>query len=161
MSNKIEIGSVVTDIEYHCDGTGEVLTVWLRKPDKTLISLIPVGYKIETLECHWSEPFHGGIKPVKKVIPLAPEGYAKHLSGNWDDVPDWAIARINFLEEQMKWNDEVRCPLMEKDCPNVPEMSCHSVKHCYSYLCNGSCGHNEMWVSDNQKGLLNLHPEVF
>lgn len=108
-----------------------------------------------------SQKLESELGIFKKVKPAITEGYADHLSGNWDDVPDWAIARINFLEEQMKWNDEARCPLMEKDCPNVPEMSCHSVKHCYPYLCNGSCGHNEMWVSDNQKGLLNLHPEVF
>jgi hypothetical protein len=160
MSKKIEKESVVADIEYH-ETTGEVLTVWLRKPDKTLISLIPVGYKIETVECPWSERFHGGIKPVKKVTPIVPEGYADHLSGNWDDVPDWAISRINFLEEQLKRNDEMRCPLMGKTCPKDGEHSCHTIKHCYPYICDGSCGHNEVWISDNQKGLLTLYPEVY
>lgn len=98
---------------------------------------------------------------VEKTKPLVPEGYASHLSGNWNEVPNWAIARINFLEEQLKRNDEARCPLMEKICPADSIFSCYSIKHCYPYICNGECGHNEMWVSDNQKRLLNLHPEVF
>jgi hypothetical protein len=34
----------------------------------------------------------------KKVTPIKPDGYADHLSGNWNNVPDWVIARINFLE---------------------------------------------------------------
>jgi hypothetical protein len=97
----------------------------------------------------------------EKVKPIKPEGYTDHLSGNWDDVPEWAIARINFLEEQMVLNDKRRCYKYDGICPNVGDMSCHSVKHCYPYLCNGECGSNEMWVTDNQKGLLNLHPEVF
>ena len=83
--------------------------------------------------------------------PLVPEGYADHLSGNWDEVPEWAIRRINFLEEQLKWNDEQRCPKMHETCPKIPEHSCHTVKHCYPYLCDGSCGHNEIWVSDEEK----------
>ena len=98
---------------------------------------------------------------TKKVTPIVPDGYADHLSGDWNDVPYWAISRINFLEEQLKRNDEQRCPLMHKDCPHIPEHSCHVVKKCYPYLCDGSCGANEIWVSDNQKKLLNLHPEVF
>jgi hypothetical protein len=82
------------------------------------------------------------IKPVK------PDGYCDELSGSWEDVPEWAIRRINFLEEVREFNDKARCPLMHDTCPNVPDMSCHSVKHCYPYLCNGACGHNEIWVSE-------------
>jgi hypothetical protein len=87
----------------------------------------------------------------EKVQPKYPDGYADHLSGDWNDVPDWAIRRINFLEEVMRFWDDARCPLMNETCPDVPEMSCHAVKHCYPYLCKGSCGHNEIWVSDNDK----------
>ena len=80
--------------------------------------------------------------------PIRPYGYSDHLSGDWRDVPEWAIKRINFLEEQLIWYDKQRCPLMEKPCPDVEELSCRTVKHCYPYLCSGGCGHNEIWVSD-------------
>jgi hypothetical protein len=102
--------------------------------------------------------YHIGIicerLPFTRPDPIKPDGYADHLSGNWDEVPAWAIRRINFLEEQLERNDEQRCPLMEKDCPHVPEMSCQAVKHCYPYLCTGECGHNEIWVSDKEKKVL-------
>lgn len=90
-----------------------------------------------------------------KIKPIQPDGYADHLSGNWDDVPEWAIRRINFLEEMIIRNDKQRCPLMEKNCPEVPEHSCNIVKHCYPYLCTGLCGHNEIWVSDEDKKKIN------
>jgi len=91
---------------------------------------------------------------TEKVKPIMPDGYADHLSGNWDDVPYWAIARINFLEEQIKRNDEQRCPLMEKNCPNGPGFSCYAIKHCYPYICDGSCGHHEIWASDDVKKMI-------
>lgn len=87
----------------------------------------------------------------EKVKPVNPDGYADHLSGNWDDVPEWAIRRINFLEEMLEFNDRSRCPEGYNNCPDVPDMSCHAVKHCYPYLCNGSCGHDEIWVSNKDK----------
>jgi hypothetical protein len=89
-----------------------------------------------------------------KVKPLKPDGYADHLSGNWNDVPDWAILRINFLEELLVFYDKSRCPEGDNNCLTVRDMSCHSVKHCYPYLCDGSCGHNEIWISDKEKQLL-------
>lgn len=91
-----------------------------------------------------------------KEKPIKPDGYADELSGDWSNVPDWAIRRINFLEETMKFYDKSRCPKMHDDCPDVPEMSCHSVKHCYPYLCRGACGHNEIWVSDRDKEKLRV-----
>lgn len=84
-------------------------------------------------------------------MTLTLDSYCDELSGDWSTVPEWAIRRINFLEDVMEFNDKSRCPLMEKTCPDVPEFSCHIVKHCYPYLCNGSCGHNEIWVSDKDK----------
>jgi hypothetical protein len=57
----------------------------------------------------------------EKVKPIKPDGYADHLSGNWDDVPEWAINRINFLEETMEWYDKSRCPEWDNSCPNVPD----------------------------------------
>ena len=90
----------------------------------------------------------------EKVKPIKPDGYADHLSGDWADVPEWAINRINFLEEQIDFNDRARCPMSDELCPDVTDMSCRAVKHCYPYLCKGSCGHNEIWVSDEDKQLI-------
>lgn len=109
--------------------------------------------------------YHVGIicerLPFTRPDPVKPDGYADHLSGNWDEVPAWAIRRINFLESQIEWNDNQRCPKKGEPCPDVspdPDMpegySCQCVKHCYPYLCNGGCGHHEMWVSDEGKKLL-------
>jgi hypothetical protein len=89
-----------------------------------------------------------------KVIPIHPDGYADHLSGNWDDVPDWAIARINFLEQRWEWENKARCPQMNELCPDVPDMSCFAVKHCFHYLCKGTCGHDEIYVTEDDKKLL-------
>jgi len=89
-----------------------------------------------------------------KTKPIKPDGYAKHLSGDWNDVPEWAIKRINFLEEMLDYNDKQRCPLMEKSCPAVGDLSCHTIKHCYPYLCNGVCGHDEIYVSERMKTLI-------
>lgn len=87
-----------------------------------------------------------------EVKPTNPDGYADHLSGNWGDVPDWAIARINFLEEQLKFKRERIAPLMYNDCPACPGFSCDAVKNCYSYLCDGRCGStNEIFVNDEEK----------
>jgi hypothetical protein len=82
--------------------------------------------------------------------PIKPDGYADHLSGDWKDVPEWAIKRINFLESMLEWNDKSRCPLLDEPCPDVGgDLSCRTVKHCYHYLCDGGCGKtNEIWVSD-------------
>jgi hypothetical protein len=91
---------------------------------------------------------------IMTVKPVKPDRYADHLSGDWSTVPDWAVRRINFLEEVIAFNDKARCPLLEIACPDVPELSCGAVKHCYSHLCHGACGHNEIWVSDEEKALL-------
>ena len=90
---------------------------------------------------------------VKMVEPTKPDGYCDELSGDWKDVPDWAIRRINFLEEVMEFYDKSRCPRMSEPCTTSrnSDLSCHTIKHCYPYLCNGSCGHNEIWVSDKDK----------
>jgi hypothetical protein len=109
--------------------------------------------------------YHIGIicerLPFTRPDPIKPEGYADHLSGNWDEVPAWTIRRINFLESQIEWNDNQRCPKGEESCPDVPPdpespdgYSCRIVKHCYPYLCKGSCGHNEIWVSNKAKKVL-------
>ena len=92
---------------------------------------------------------------TERSKPIKPEGYADHLSGNWDDVPEWAICRINFLEESIEFNDRSRCPEGYNTCPDDGEMSCHIIKHCYPYICKGACGHNEIWVSDKDKQLIN------
>jgi hypothetical protein len=155
MPDEVPVGSVVTDVEYH-ESTGECLTIWIRRPDGKLVSLIPVEYKICIMECPWSEPFHGGKnwERKEKTKPTKPDGYADHLSGNWDAVPDWAIQRINFLEEMIELRDKMRCPKMDELCTIVAEHSCRTVKHCYPYLCDGSCGHNEIYVSDEDKIIL-------
>jgi len=94
---------------------------------------------------------------AEKTKPTCPDGYADHLSGDWVDVPEWAIERINFLEEVIKFNDKSRCARMDEDCPDCPGMSCRAVKRCYPYHCHGSCGYNEIWVSDEGKKLLMGH----
>jgi hypothetical protein len=90
----------------------------------------------------------------EKTKPIKPDGYADHLSGDWKDVPEWAIERINFLEEVFERFDNQVCPKMNNPCPDCPEESCHTIKHCYPYLCNGGCGHNEMYVSEKEKEIL-------
>lgn len=52
--------AVITDVEYHFRGTGELLTIWVRAKDGKLYSLIPVDYRIEIIESPWSEKYHGG-----------------------------------------------------------------------------------------------------
>ena len=94
---------------------------------------------------------------AEKTKLTNPDGYADHISGNQDDVPEWAIERINFLEEVRKFDDKSRCPHMHENCPKNPDISCHAIKHCYPYLCDGSCGHNEIYVSDEGKKLLKEH----
>lgn len=91
---------------------------------------------------------------AEKLKPLFPEGYASELSGNWGDVPEWAIARINFLELTAIVREKQRCPRGDKDCPSEPTMSCSAIKHCYPHICDGSCGHNEIWVSNEEKQIL-------
>jgi hypothetical protein len=96
-------------------------------------------------------------KMTKRVQPIKPDGYDDELSGDWNDVPEWAIRRINFLEHTIEFNDRGRCPNMDETCPVTnghPEgdMSCQSIKHCYPYLCDGSCGKcNEIWVTDKER----------
>ena len=87
--------------------------------------------------------------------PTNPDGYADYLSGNWAEVPDWAIRRINFLERVIETERRQRAPLYEETCPRFKhpseEMSCFSVKQCYPYLCDCSCGKcNEIWLSDKE-----------
>lgn len=89
-----------------------------------------------------------------KVKPLKPEGYTESLSGDWNEVPDWATRRINFLEEMLDLHDKQRCPKLDSNCTEVSGLSCRTVKHCYPYLCNGSCGHNEIWITDKAKKVL-------
>jgi hypothetical protein len=52
--------AVITDVEYHCEGTGELLTIWVRAKDGNLYSLIPVEYKFGILACPYAEKYHGG-----------------------------------------------------------------------------------------------------
>jgi hypothetical protein len=86
-----------------------------------------------------------------KEKPTKPDGYCDELSGNWDDVPEWAIKRLNFLEEVLSFERKMRAPLMDEPCKNHLDISCLTVKNCYPYFCDGSCGHNEIWVSDTEK----------
>jgi hypothetical protein len=104
--------------------------------------------------------YHPTLKEAllaEKTKPMHPDGYADHLSGNWNDVPEWAIERINFLEEVAQFNERSRCPKMHENCPAEPSLSCSSVKHCYSHICDGSCGHNEIWVSDEEKAMIKAY----
>lgn len=95
-------------------------------------------------------------RPVEpnRPTPSKPDGYAEHMSGCWDDVPAWATERINFLERTIDLLEQRLAPKMQSKCPDVPEHSCQIVKHCYPYLCNCSCGHNEMWVSDEERTMI-------
>lgn len=98
---------------------------------------------------------------TEKTKPTNPNGYAEKLSGDWNDVPEWAIKRINFLEGVIETREQLRCPRGANNCPDVPEMSCVSVKHCYPYLCNGSCGKmREIWVSDEELKILRKYREM-
>ena len=99
--------------------------------------------------------------PFTKPDPIDPGNYCDELTGDWKDVPAWAIRRINFLEDTSAFNERSRCPRGHDTCPDVgpdpdsPEgYSCTCVKHCYPYLCKGGCGHNEIWVSDAEKELI-------
>jgi hypothetical protein len=98
--------------------------------------------------------------PFIKPEPKDSGNYCDELSGNWDDVPAWAIRRINFLEETVESYEKSRCPKMYEDCPEQSaydpdgRLSCSIIKHCYPYLCRGACGHNEVWVSEDEKAIL-------
>lgn len=52
--------AVITDVEYHCEGTGELLTIWVRATDGKLYSLLPNDYKFAILKTPWAEKYHGG-----------------------------------------------------------------------------------------------------
>ncbi len=96
--------------------------------------------------------------PFTTPDPIDPGNYCEELSGDWNEVPAWAIRRINFLEETLAFNDRARCPKGHEDCPATVKscdlLSCQAVKHCYSHICDGSCGHNEIWVSDDEKAII-------
>lgn len=94
--------------------------------------------------------------PVK---PVRPDGYAEHLSGDWKDVPDWAIRRINFLERSQDMMEKRLAPRRHEGCPDVPEHTCSTVKHCFPYHCSGTCGHNEIHVTDEEKIILKVLSE--
>jgi hypothetical protein len=85
------------------------------------------------------------------------DNYADALSGDWSEVPDWVIRRLNFLEEIAEFYDRSRCPLLDDICPRFKDdieedqLTCRTVKHCYSHLCDCSCGKcNEIWLSDKE-----------
>jgi hypothetical protein len=59
-------GAVVTDVEYHFEGTGELLTIWLRTKDGRLVAIYPNGYMLRPMEQPWSEEFHGGNTSQKQ-----------------------------------------------------------------------------------------------
>jgi hypothetical protein len=82
------------------------------------------------------------------------DGWTERCSGDWAIVPEFAIRRINSLQDMLNFNDAARCPKGNQNCPDEPDMSCGIIKHCYPYLCKGSCGHNEIWVSDEAKNFL-------
>lgn len=89
-----------------------------------------------------------------RVKPIKPGDYAPEMSGNWGTVPNWAIRRINFLEECLAVTNKQRCPMGEEPCPAAQlegPISCSAVKHCYSHICDGRCGHNEIYVTDEEK----------
>ena len=151
---------LATDMRYNMVSMGEDIAPRLMKRHKL------IWYCIHDGQSKWAciNIDHDviGARPVyystlkeallaEKTKPTDPNGYADHISGNWEDVPEWAIERINFLEECAKFNEKSRCPKTKEDCPAHPDLSCSAVKHCYPYLCNGSCGHNEMWVDDDKE----------
>lgn len=98
-----------------------------------------------------------------KVIPVKPEGYTERLSGNWNDVPEWTVRRINFLEEQLELLEKRLAPHRhDKNCPDIGDvdpLDCSTVKHCYPYLCHGGCGHDEIHVTDEEKLILKVLEE--
>ena len=59
-------GAVVTDAEYHFEGTGELLTIWLRLKDGKLVAIYPDEYKLHPMEQPWMEEFHGGNTSQKQ-----------------------------------------------------------------------------------------------
>lgn len=61
--------AVVADVEYHPDGTGELLTIWLRLKDGKLVAIYPDGYRLRPMEQPWMEEFHGG-NTSRKQSPI-------------------------------------------------------------------------------------------
>lgn len=97
--------------------------------------------------------------PFTRPIPIDDERFTESLCGDWNDVPTWMIRRMNFLIERERFYEQSRCPKGHEYCPrfndpNDDPMTCFAVKHCYPYLCDGQCGHNEIWVSDDEKKIL-------
>lgn len=162
---------------FHKFGMNEGAWVDLReiRPDGSLV-LVPepltkpdwvVVYPPEWNDGNWRELGDALMRKddylkayYGKVIPLKPEGYTERLSGNWNDVPEWAVLRINFLEEQLERLEKRLAPHRhDKDCPDigsVDPLTCSTVKHCYPYLCHGGCGHNEIHVTDEEKYILKI-----
>jgi hypothetical protein len=65
------IGSYITDIEYHSEGTGELLTFWIRLTDGRLVSIIPVSCVSKLTSCPFAEESHGGsLNVLRKDDPL-------------------------------------------------------------------------------------------
>lgn len=91
------------------------------------------------------------------------EGYCQEMCGEWADVPEWTVKRLNFLEEMVEFREHEMCPLGTEKCPatmDYPEgsASCSTVKHCFPYLCDCSCGKcNTMYLFDDEiKAIQNL-----
>ena len=102
-------------------------------------------------------------EPLGGVKPTGQDNYCDELRGDWSQVPDWAIRRLNFLDEVLEFERRSRAPLMNEICPKYKgdeqEMSCICVKLCLNHLCDGSCGKcNEVWVNDEIIQMINTLP---
>lgn len=75
--------------------------------------------------------------------------YTAELEGDWTQIPEWAIKRMNYLENCLVDAEKRLSPLMDKPCPADPgKLSCSANKHCFPGMCDGSCGKtHEIWVT--------------
>lgn len=90
---------------------------------------------------------------IMPTEPLHKDEYCEELTGDWSQVPEWAIKRLNFLEGVIEHERRSRAPLGNDTCPKFigedSGISCLSIKLCLPYLCDGSCGKtNEVWADD-------------
>lgn len=94
--------------------------------------------------------------PFTRPESIDDENYTESLTGDWNDVPAWAIRRINFHVICRRFDERSRCPRGKLPCTmdRHSDLSCSTIKHCYPYLCDGSCGHNEIWVNSEEKALI-------
>ena len=85
-----------------------------------------------------------------------PDGYCREMCGDWSEVPEWVIKRLNFMEEMLEFRENIMCPLGTEKCPDTadyPEggMSCYVVKHCFPHICECGCGKcNTMYLFDDE-----------